>query len=372
MSKPKICFCALNAYPLLAKSNFEFIGGAELQQVLIAKELAKNGYDVSFVVFDEGQKPLELVDGISIYTSVKRGYSLTGPKTIYSAIKKIWNAMEKADGDIYFQRCASYFTGFVALFCLLKGKKFVFQMAHDSDADGSFIKNSHLYAKALYYFGIKRANIVTAQNTFQQQLLKKTYGRNSELIKNICFTEKIDKSSSKTLTVLWAGTIKKEKQPELFLELAKALPEAKFQMIGASPKNIGAYYENFQEMAKKIKNLEMVGFVPYHLINQYFIKSSVFVNTSTLEGFPNTFLQAWMTYTPVISLNVDPDEVICKNNSGFHSKTFNQMVNDTKLLLNEETLRNQLGLNGRMYLEAEHDSNKIIQKYMKIFDNLIK
>jgi glycosyltransferase involved in cell wall biosynthesis len=117
--------------------------------------------------------------------------------------------------------------------------------------------------------------------------------------------------------VLWVSSMQKLKRPELFLELAKAIPSVRFQMIGGSggSKN---FYEQIEETASKMPNLDFVGFVPYHKIDQYFDKAAIFVNTSVFEGFPNTFLQAWGRYAPVVSLNVDPDEIICKYKLGFH------------------------------------------------------
>ena len=237
--------------------------------------------------------------------------------------------------------------------------------------DCTFAKNMKLHERMLYKFGIKRADCIIAQSEYQQELLKKNYNQRSIVIKSLYPIEKIERNKSIPPIVLWAGSIKPEwKQPELFLKLAKAIPDARFQMVGGSSTN-KQFYDQIKDDAEKIHNLEFVGFVPSYLdVNKYFNNASIFVNTSSVEGFPNTFLQAWVAYTPVVSLDIDPDEIICRYKLGFHSKTFEKLIEDVKNLLKDETLRNRMGVNGRRYAESEHDIKKIVKKYAEIFEDV--
>jgi glycosyltransferase involved in cell wall biosynthesis len=237
--------------------------------------------------------------------------------------------------------------------------------------DGTFIKNAKLYERMLYKFGIKRADCIIAQSKYQQELLKKNYNQDSIIIKNpYPIEEVVEISKSRPPVILWVGTIKPEwKQPDLFLKLAKAIPDGRFQMVGGSSTN-KQFYEQIKDDAERIPNLESVGFVPYPDVNLYFNNASILINTSSVEGFSNTFLQAWSGYTPVVSLNADPDGIICKYKLGFHSCTFEQMVRDVKTLLKYEKLREKMGMNGRIYVEREHDIKKIVKKYAEIFENV--
>ena len=117
-------------------------------------------------------------------------------------------------------------------------------------------------------------------------------------------------------------------------------------------------------------NLRFHGFVPYYKVNEYFKKASIFVNTSRIEGFPNTFIQAWMHYTPVVSLSVNPDKIIQGERLGFCSGTFKQLVSDVITLLKDEKLRKIMGKNARKYVEREHDVRKTVKKYIKIFKEI--
>jgi len=364
MKKPKICVVSLPAYPLLAQKDIEVVGGAELQCVLLARELRKRGLDVSFIVSDFGQQSPEVIDDIRIL----KAYPADTPIGIrFSTMRLIWRALRQADADLYYGFRG--IAGIVALYCLLRRKKLVIGVPSDMELQGDRVKRLNIY-NWLWRFDLRRANSVIAQTKYQQEMLKRRFGRDSVLIK--AFHPIESKAIEKEIPpiVLWVGTIRPEwKQPEVFLKLASAIPEAKFQMVGG-PSREEEFYEQIKAAAGKIPNLDFVGFVPHHEITKYFEKASIFVNTSDVEGFPNTFLEAWSRYTPVVSLNIDPDEIICERKLGFHSKSFEQMVEDVKRLLADERLRQELGGNGRRYVEQEHDLNKAVEHYIRLFNQL--
>ena len=51
----------------------------------------------------------------------------------------------------------------------------------------------------------------------------------------------------------------------------------------------------------------------------------MFLNTSSVEGFPNTYLQAWARGVPVVG-SFDPDEIICQRGLGVHFDTVDEAV----------------------------------------------
>ncbi len=205
----------------------------------------------------------------------------------------------------------------------------------------------------------------------QKRLLKENFGRGSTVVGiHAPLTPPGMPQKAQPPVVLWVGTIYPRKQPELFLELAKAVPQARFQMVGGSSNQ--SYVDEIKQKAEAIPNLEYAGFVPYDEVSKYFSRASVFVSTSTSEGFPNVFIQAWMNYTPVVSLNIDPDNVIDRYKMGFHSRTFEQMVRDIKTLLGDEKLRSGMGENSRRYVEQNHDIKEMAKKHIAVFKELVK
>ena len=103
LTKPKICFLALSSYPTLAKTTTQQIGGAEVQQILIAKELIKRGFAISFIVHDHGQNPVEVIDGITVYKIFPVDYNIKGAK-IFVVVHSMWKALKRADADIYYPK----------------------------------------------------------------------------------------------------------------------------------------------------------------------------------------------------------------------------------------------------------------------------
>jgi len=352
--------------------NTGYVGGAELQQMLIAQGLNKRNFKIFFIVLGDGkdQNKIEDIDGIKICKSIPLGLKINGILGYFFTFKKMWNSLKNVNADIYFQQCSDNLTGIIALFCLLHRKKFIYQIGSDEDVNGNFVKQMHFFKKRLYFFGLSVAKVIICQSEYQKQLLNKNHHKIGRIIKNPYPLKTIAIEKSKPPIILWVGSIKPMfKQPELFLDLAKKMPDISFQMIGGPSTDI-EFYEQIKESAKKIPNLDFKGFIPYKDIDNYFAKASIFVNTSSVEGFPNVFLQAWNAYLPVISLNVDPDNIIKKFKLGLCSGTIDQMEKDITAFINNEELRIEYGNNGRNYIEREHEQNKIIEQFIKLIDEL--
>lgn len=360
----KVCFVSLNAYPILARKDTQIAGGAELQLVLIARELVKKGYDVSFVTYDFGQKPLEIINRIKVIKAYKRNNKKRFSRYFYEK-KLLFDALKKADADIYHQRSGNYLTGLVAKFCRKNNKKFIFSIAHIWQCKKSFLRSMNLFTRHLYQFGLNNS-FITVQTEDQRKTLKKELRKDSILLRNAYFIE--DKKSKKKPVILWLNTIKWWKKPETFLELALLLKEYNFEMIGGPEKPDDPYYKRVELASKGIKNLDFKGFVPYHKVDRYVSESSLMINTSLYEGFPNSLLQAWSKEIPVITMNVDPDEVVCKYKLGYHVKDIEEMAEKTRKLMKDKRLREKFGRNSKEYVKNFHDINRIVEEYIKIYE----
>ncbi len=370
MRNKRICFVSPKAYPLLAETKHQSVGGAEVQQVLIAKELRRYGFDISFVVGDYGQKAIETINNMRVIKSFKNFYS----NRLYRVLRfipdmiSLFQSLKTADAEIYYLRCPIFLLGQVTLFCKIYKRKLIFSATKDLDTQKDYIASFLFPINYLVLYGIIHADIIVAQNKYQKENFQKNFRRESIVIKNgVSISDFLIKRNRSF--VLWVGRVIKWKRPELFLDLAKGIKEASFKIISI-PDRDKSYNERIKQEADKIPNLEYKKFVPYEEIIQYFNEALLFVNTSSHEGFPNTFLQAWANKTPVVSLEIDPDEVICKNKLGFHSGTFEQMVKDVKLIIKNENLRREMGDNARKYVEKEHNVKRIAQQYAEFFKNL--
>jgi len=369
--------CIFNLYigEILFNLDKNPVGGAELQYSFLADELNRRGYEVNIVTFATSglsQKKTPFFvnkEGMTICLIPKNNLIriklLANLRTIFN----IWSAMRKVNADIYLQGGANFETALVSLFCILHRKKFVAKMESVGDlVDFPQLRKTFIN-RFFSNFGISTADLVIALSDQQKEIYNEKWTRKCDVIKNIYPSKQDQFIKTYPPVVLWVATLHELKQPGIFLKLAKAIPHARFQMVGGSSKNI-VFYQKIQEESKEIPNLEFVGFVPFIEIGKYFSKASIFVNTSSVEGFPNTFIEAWLSCMPVVSLEIDPDEVICKNNLGYHSKTFDQMVKDVEALLLNAVLRDQMGQNGQSYVKREHDVIKNVDLFIESISKL--
>ncbi len=99
-------------------------------------------------------------------------------------------------------------------------------------------------------------------------------------------------------------------------------------------------------------------FVPYDDTIELLRRAQVVVSTSESEGFPNVFLQAWSSGTPVVA-TVDPDGVISANGLGYHCRNAMQMAERIREITEGDTSRGEMGRRGRAYVSKHHSPGRI-------------
>ena len=159
---------------------------------------------------------------------------------------------------------------------------------------------------------VNSAKITLTQTFSQQKFLKNNFNIDSTVVRN-SFPYTILNNVSKENVIIWVSNIRFQKRPEILCKLADdiKLPGWKIYMIG--------FYEGYEQLIENVKNpdFKALGKLPFEDAMEWFKKSKILINTSSHEGFPNTFIQAWFTKTLVISYSFDPDKLLKEKQMGF-------------------------------------------------------
>ncbi len=344
----KICFISLKSYQVFNTSLQAVFGWAEVQMSMFAKEFAKHkDLDVSMIVADYGQQKIEKRDWVKLYKSLS--FSDYFWKKIYLFFK----VFIQIDADVYTKRSLTVSSAFMALYCKIMNKKFIYMVAHDDEVNGKKDIYTNRVSKFLITYLFKNS-ILIVQNTYQSEQLKKQWI--SSLLLKSWYHITAPISSQKKEWILWVGRSKDWKRPEIFLQLAKDFPHEKFIMIFPQATWEKKYFTYIKQQASKIKNLTFIDFVPFDHIDKYFASAKLFVNTSLAEWFPNTYIQALKNNTPILSLQVDPDDMIKQNICWIvANNNYPQLVAWLQKILTDKTLYTTMQNNGFSYVNSFHN-----------------
>ncbi|HZZ91037.1 MAG TPA: glycosyltransferase family 4 protein [Usitatibacter sp.] len=300
--KPHICFLAPTTWPILsAADGIQVVGGAEVQQNMIAPALAKRGYRVSMICLDYGQPDEVRVKGVQVYKAHKPDEGLPVVRFVYPRLTSLWSAMKRVDADVYYQRTAAVYTGYVAAFCRKHGRRSMYAGASDVDFIPGREDIRYARDRKIFQWGLKRVDRVIAQNAVQADQLREHYGIEGPVIQS-CYAPPAGARNDPKGYVLWVASVRPSKRVDLMLEIARRLPQHRFVIIGGPDpdRKSQEYFASVKAIAAQMPNVEMTGFIPFHEAEHYFNGARAFVNTSRYEGFPNTFMQAWARGIPAV------------------------------------------------------------------------
>jgi glycosyltransferase involved in cell wall biosynthesis len=355
MSARKICIVGLDSFGMLTGDARRYVGGEAVQHVLLARAWRDLGCDVSMIVYDEGSMPHE-VDGIRVVPAYLRNAGIPGLRFFHPRASKLVAAMIAADAEIYYQSPAGANTGITAWFCRMTGRKFLFRVASDSDVEREHGRIRFARDRMLYDFGLKRADAIAVQTDFQAQQLRQNHGLDSTVI-NMLVEPPARRATplAKDIDVLWVSNLRPLKRPELALELARQLPDIRFTLAGGPMPRGRTYFDDVAAAAARLPNVTMLGAVAYADTGALFDRAKLLLNTSSVEGFPNTFLQAWIHGVPVVSF-FDPDGLVQRLQLGRIATSMDDMCEALRSLIDVQTYRENLGRRARDYAAREYTS----------------
>jgi glycosyltransferase involved in cell wall biosynthesis len=332
----------------------------------MARWLAARGHDVSLICWSDGRIDEGFVNGVSVLNMCRRDEGVPGLRFLYPRWTSLIAAMRRADADVYYQNCGEYVTGQVALWSRLNGRRFVYSVASDPDCMPDLPLMRTCRERVLYRYGLRNADRIIVQTVRQKRMLAEGFGLESKLIPMPCpgpGPEEYLPPAGGSSRVLWLGRIERVKRPDRFLDVVASCPDLKFDLVG--PAGHDSYSQAILERARGYPNLHVHGPIPHGEVPGFLRKSACLCSTSDVEGFPNTFLEAWSQGIPVVS-TVDPDGIILERGLGRVAADAANLALALRTLLGSSAEWRAASENARAYYLKNHHFDSV----MPVFENL--
>lgn len=374
-----ITFISPLGLPMLLDPPRAGAGGAERQFFLFGKGLQKKGWSVSYIVDDisvnKAANTVMPVEPASF--SFMGGSKWHIPFDWMSLLYAMW----RADSHYYVIKTPAYLLVPMSVFTAFFRRRLVFWAQTEFDAYPKLRPRGKLLG-FLMDMGINRADIILAQSHSQLVGFRENFSKEAKLIKSI--SGKLSGNTkgnheNKCVDVLWVGNSMANKRYEIVLSLAKILPEYTFAlaMNKADPER----YAQAGEQCKLISNINFLGEVNPVEMESWYGRSRLLLNTSVREGFPNTYLQAWQYGLPVVSICIDPDDLVASLNLGVildkglngkfsgdaeqHASNLQPII---QRILSDSGIYQEMSGNSARYVHDNHGESILVARLEQILD----
>ncbi len=355
----KICFCTPGISIILNKKNY--LGGSEFRAFRLLKYLQSDkNLILKVIVFEKIlSKDLKNVSyKLDHYRKKKNTFETIVDIFFKGKFTDSWN---QVDCDIYAFFGLSKYSSDLVTWCKENNKISIFFIGSDNDINEKYKKNNNnLNVKDVRYEDclncLINSNHLVVQTQYQQKELDRLYNRKSLLLRNPI--EKIKLLKRQRKHILWIGKDDDVKNPLLVFKIAKLFPYELFLMI----------INNFSKINEIPKNVKIIKFMNNIQIQKKISEAKILINTSLFEGFPNTFLEAGLQKTPIISLHSNPDNILNKLQAGYCvNGSFNKFVLKINDILNKTPRRNS---SFRNYILKNHCSQQNLYNLKKLIKNI--
>lgn len=351
------------------EANRDYMGGAEMQATMLAHALKAKGLRVAHVVHPikgparvDASSPT-LVERPEWQTNRRLGELAEG--------RAVWRGLARADAKAYIVRGSGGYVIPAGAFCRVRNRRFVFSSSSELDFDFARTdRNPRLLQ--MYRKTLGLAARIVVQTERQRELALSEFPDGDPVVIP-SFAEQVTPAKRAGDYFLWADRLVDYKLPERYVEMAEALPEARFLMIGSTVDETPPELpERMRAAAERLPNLELLPPRPRSELLEDMRGAVALVKTSRVEGMPNGFLEAWACGLPVLSLSVDPDSKIADNDIGVVAGgSMERLIEAADGLWRDPELRNAVGDRARRYVQDVHSPEAVAERWVALLQELI-
>ena len=371
-----ICFVGLKCYDLLAnRPTPKYLGGIEKVLVALAKALARSGASVAFVTYDEGQPDIEVHDGVSVLKAQNATAGLPLLRLLHPRMTLMWRAMRKANASCYFQMGRGVETFATAVGVRLSAGKpaFVYCVASDLDCQSDLAGLTTFHERVLYRVGLRMATRIVVQTRRQAAMLEENHSLLSEVIPMPIEASSTDADTDvrrlrHSSSILWIGRTVPVKRLEWLLDLAEILQDFTFDVVGTANQE-SDYASALVVRARSIANVRVHGRVSAEQLERLYADAFLLCCTSSFEGFPTTFLEAWKQSLPVVT-SFDPDHQVSEYDVGVAANSVKEMSEAIRWLRVEPSIYAQKSSNAQALYKRSYAPEAIVAKYQDLVRKL--
>lgn len=350
-------------------------GGRERQIFIISKYLANNGYQVSILTDLEYTASNTGIDGINLYGGAISKLDSQPNIRVTSDVINYLRKLSQIDSDIYYTRGSPKHTIPTSVFCNIYGKKHVHALAGPHYIDPDLPYRQSLKGKVIYWCfiqAIKHTSEIVCLKERQKNLLDRHYNLNSRVIPlgypDVSKNDLLDYNSREYY--LWVGRlVKNPKQPLKFIKIASCLPDQRFLMVAKRMPNNESLSDEVRRHSNRLNNLSIEFDVNPFKMDRYYRNAKGLINTSTFEGFGNSYLEAWRYGVPAFTTDYN-FPLLTANNIGYNAKSIQDLTRFISRTEKCPPKLKRMSENARQYFCTHHHINKIGKEHEDLFNSI--
>jgi glycosyltransferase involved in cell wall biosynthesis len=348
----RACLVALNAGPAITPHVAGRIGGLETRAWQFARGLSQQGVDVQFVVRLSHLPGEERVDGVRVVPLLDRLYPireaarmcvgkrrgfpwievhrwrpqllwqlplLAAERLLQGGPTDPWRPDERLTTlttDVYCTFGVQSHSATVLASAQKAGRPCGLVLGSDGDLDERYTSDSTFISPYgdpghVCWRILQEVDAIVAQTPAQAAMLRERFGREATVIRNPVDVAEWDARRTPPASndecagldrfVLWIGRAESvHKRPQVCLDVARHCHDVNFLMI-MNPRDPHVEATVRREAPP---NVRILSAVPFARMPAVFARAAAFISTSSLEGFPNVFLQSALSRVPIAALEV--------------------------------------------------------------------